>query len=113
MKKCGFIPVILEPYADWEAALSVSSALYMLGRGRFEVKTGYPLTREPVASISGFHVLPDYDIEFRSLPHEALVLIGGLAWRNEGRPAGSGPSLIKCRGKRKGFGRNPRCRRVC
>ena len=51
MKKCVLF-VILEPYADWEAAY-LCSALYMLGRGRFEVKT-VSLTREPVASIGRF-----------------------------------------------------------
>ena len=80
MKKCVLF-VILEPYADWEAAY-LSSALYMLGRGRFEVKT-VSLTREPVASIGGFRVLPDYDINSVPSTYEALVLIGGLAWRNE------------------------------
>ena len=80
MKKCVLF-VILEPYADWEAAY-LSSALYMLGRGRFEVKT-VSLTREPVASIGGFRGLPDYDINSVPSTYEALVLIGGLAWRNE------------------------------
>lgn len=73
--------VILEPFADWEAAY-LSSALNMLGRGKYEVKT-VSLTNEPVISIGGFRVLPDYDIN--SLPHdyEALILIGGMSWRTE------------------------------
>ena len=43
--------VLLEQYADWEAAY-LSSALAMLGEGNFEVKT-VSLSREPVQSIGG------------------------------------------------------------
>ncbi|MCQ4638172.1 glutamine amidotransferase [Anaerovorax odorimutans] len=80
MKKC-ILFVILEPYADWEAAY-LSSAIHMLGQGKYEVKT-VSLTKEPVASIGGFRVLPDYDIASVPADYEALILIGGLAWRNE------------------------------
>ena len=80
MKKCILL-VILEQYADWEAAY-LSSALYMLGRGKYEVKT-VSLTKEPVFSIGGFCVLPDFDIDSIPADYEALILIGGMSWRNE------------------------------
>lgn len=80
MKKC-ILFVILEQYADWEAAY-LSSAIYMLGQGNYEVKT-VSLTRDPVTSIGGFRALPDYDINSRPADYEALILIGGMSWRTE------------------------------
>lgn len=73
--------VILQQYADWEAAY-ISSAISMLGQGEYEIKT-VSLSKDPVMSIGGFSVLPDYNIE--SVPHdyEAVILIGGMAWRNK------------------------------
>lgn len=73
--------VITEQYADWESAY-LSSAIYMLGQGNFDVKT-VSLTREPVTSIGGFKTLPDYDIHNIPSDYEALILIGGMSWRNE------------------------------
>ena len=64
--------VILEQFADWEAAY-LSSAIYMLGQNNYEVKT-ISLKKEAVQSIGGFRVIPDY---------EALILIGGLTWRKQ------------------------------
>lgn len=73
--------VLLEQYADWEAAY-VSSALAMLGQGEFAVKT-VALTKETVRSIGGLCTLPDYDVQ--SVPDDgvALILIGGMSWRME------------------------------
>lgn len=79
MKKILF--VILEQFADWEAAY-ISSAITMLGREQFEIKT-VSLTTDSVQSIGGFKVLPDYDIAFVPDDYAAVVLIGGLSWRNE------------------------------
>lgn len=73
--------VILEQYADWEAAY-LSSAIHMLGQGEYEVKT-VSLTREPVQSIGGFRAVPDYDIHNIPSEYEALILIGGMLWREE------------------------------
>ncbi len=73
--------VILQQYADWEAAY-ISSAISMLGQGQYEIKT-VSLTKEPVQSIGGFRVLPDYDAETVPKDYEALVLIGGMTWRTE------------------------------
>lgn len=73
--------VIPEQYADWEGAY-LSSALYMLGQGNYEVKT-VALTMDKVTSIGGFRMLPDYDIHSIPEEYEALILIGGMTWRNE------------------------------
>lgn len=73
--------VILQQYADWEAAY-ISSAISMLGQGEYEIKT-VSLSKDCVQSIGGFKVLPDYDITSVPNDYEALILIGGMAWRNE------------------------------
>lgn len=52
--------VILQQYADWEAAY-ISSAISMLGQDKYERKT-ISLSKDYVQSIGGFKVLPDYDI---------------------------------------------------
>lgn len=73
--------VILQQYADWEAAY-LSSGINMLGDGSYEIKT-VSLTNESIASIGGFHTVPDYDIKSIPSDYEALILIGGMTWRDE------------------------------
>lgn len=73
--------VILEQWADWELAY-VSSAVNMLGGGTFENKT-VSLTKNAVTSIGGIKCLPDYDLQSVPQDYDALVLIGGMSWRNE------------------------------
>lgn len=73
--------VILEQWADWEAAY-LASALRMLGQGQYSMKT-VSLTKNSVESIGGFRVIPDYEIQSIPLDYEALILIGGMTWRNE------------------------------
>ena len=73
--------VILDQWADWEAAY-LSSALKRLGQNQYNVKT-VSLTTDCVESIGGFRVLPDYDIQSAPTNYEALILIGGMTWRNE------------------------------
>ena len=73
--------VILEQFADWEAAY-LSSAIYMLGQNNYEVKT-ISLKKEAVQSIGGFRVIPDYEIQSAPSDYEALILIGGLTWRKQ------------------------------
>ncbi|WP_455795594.1 type 1 glutamine amidotransferase family protein [Clostridium butyricum] len=80
MKK-NILFVILQQYADWEAAY-LSSGINMLGDGSYEIKT-VSLTNESIASIGGFHTVPDYDIKSIPSEYEALILIGGMTWRNE------------------------------
>lgn len=73
--------VILQQYADWEAAY-VASAITMLGQGRYDIKT-VSLSKDYVQSIGGFRVWPDYDIASVPEDYEALILIGGMTWRSE------------------------------
>lgn len=73
--------VVLEQYADWEAAY-LSSALSMLGNGQYEVKT-VSLTTDMVTSIGGFRMAPDCKVDSIPSDYEALVLIGGMSWRNQ------------------------------
>lgn len=73
--------LILQQFADWEAAY-ISSALMMLGQGQYEIKT-VSLSKDPVSSIGGFQVLPDYDTASVPKGYEALILIGGMTWRSE------------------------------
>ncbi len=79
MKKV--LVVILQQYADAEAAY-ISTAINILGTGKYEVKT-VSLNKDYVRSIGGFRVMPDYDI--RSIPsdYEAVILIGGMAWADK------------------------------
>ena len=63
--------VILQQYADWEAAY-IASAVSMLGQGEYEIKT-VSLSEDYVQSIGGFKVLPDYDAA--AVPDDYEVLI--------------------------------------
>lgn len=73
--------VILQQFADWEAAY-ITSAVNMLGQGQYSIKT-VSLSKDYVCSIGGFKVLPDYDIQSVPDNYEALILIGGMTWREE------------------------------
>jgi putative intracellular protease/amidase len=73
--------VILEPYADWEAAHIAAALSNPEGcTQKYTVKT-VSLEKKPVRSMGGFTVLPDYDIS--SVPEDfaAVLLIGGRSWR--------------------------------
>ena len=73
--------VILPQYADWEAAY-LASAIAMLAEENYEIRT-VSLSQDAVTSIGGFRVLPDYDLKSVPSDYEALILIGGMAWRDE------------------------------
>lgn len=73
--------MILDQYADWEAAY-LSSLLLALGRDKFVVKT-VSLTKDPIHSLGGFTVLPDYGIQSVPQDFEGVILIGGMSWRTE------------------------------
>ncbi len=73
--------VSLQQFADWEAAY-ITSAVNMLGQGQYSIKT-VSLSKDCVCSIGGFRVLPDYDIQSVPDNYEALILIGGMTWREE------------------------------
>lgn len=80
MKK-NVLFVILDQYADWEAAY-LSSLLLALGRDKFVVKT-VSLTKDSIHSLGGITVLPDYDIQSVPQDFEGVILIGGMSWRTE------------------------------
>lgn len=80
MKKTVLV-VILDLYADWEAAY-VSSLLLALGQERYQVKT-LSLTKEPVRSLGGFTTLPDYDLASIPADFAGVILVGGMSWRKE------------------------------
>ncbi len=76
--------VLLNDYADWEAA-SLAAALNEEPEGqgqKFDVKT-VSLTKEPIKSIGGFTVLPDYGMDDAPADFAGLILIGGNSWRQE------------------------------
>ena len=80
MKK-AILFVILPLYADWEAAY-ISSAITMLGQGQYNIKT-VSISRDYITSVGGFRVMPDYDVQSVPDNYEALILIGGMTWRDE------------------------------
>lgn len=81
MKKKEVLVVILQQYADIEAAY-VSTAINILGHDKYEIKT-VSLTKDNVWSMGGFKVIVDYDLASVPSNYEAVILIGGMAWDNE------------------------------
>lgn len=73
--------VILQQFADWEAAY-ISSAISMLGQSEYDVKT-VSLSKDFIQSVGGLKVMPDYDVTSVPSDYEALILIGGMTWRDE------------------------------
>lgn len=47
-----------------------------------DIKT-VSLSKDYVMSIGGFRTLPDYDVASVPKDYEALILIGGMSWRQE------------------------------
>jgi len=78
MKK-EIIFVLLNNFADWEAAYTAVclNTGVIPGRPVKYIAKTLSLTKEPINSIGGFKVLPDYDID--TLPEDCagLVLVGG------------------------------------
>ena len=73
--------VILDKYAEWEIAY-LAPLILALAQDRYCIKT-VSLTKDSVQSLGGFTTLPDYDIESAPIDFEALVLVGGMSWREE------------------------------
>ena len=74
--------VLLNGFADWKGAFTA----ICLNQG---VKPGNPInykvkylsiTKEPVTSIGGLRVLPDYDLKDMPEDYAGLILIGGMRW---------------------------------
>ncbi|MDL2231303.1 glutamine amidotransferase [Porphyromonadaceae bacterium OttesenSCG-928-L07] len=82
MNKKEIIFVLLNEFADWEGAyISTSLNIGVIPGGpiKYTVKT-MAITKDPVMSIGGFKILPDYDINDIPADYAGLVLIGGMRW---------------------------------
>jgi len=82
MDKKEVIFVLLNDFADWEGAYISTCLNIGVKPGspiNYKVKT-LSLSKEPITSIGGFRVLPDYDINDLPDDHAGLILIGGMHW---------------------------------
>lgn len=82
MKKEEILFVLLNEFADWEGTYIATSLNLGVKPGRptnYTVRT-LSVTKEPVTSIGGFKILPDYDLNTLPENHAGLVLIGGMSW---------------------------------
>lgn len=84
MKTKEVLFVILDEYADWEAASLAAALNEKPGKSeqKYCVKT-VSLNKEPISSIGGFRVLPDYTIDEIGDDFAGLILVGGNSWRRE------------------------------
>jgi len=74
--------VLLNDFADWEGAYISTCLNVGVKPGvpiKYKVKT-LSLSKEPITSIGGFRVLPDYDINDAPNDFAGLILIGGMNW---------------------------------
>ncbi len=74
--------ILLNDFADSEGSYIASCLNYGVMPGsesQYVVKTVAP-TKEPVISMGGFKVLPDYSIDDIPADHAGVVLIGGMSW---------------------------------
>lgn len=78
MKK-NILFVILDKYSEWEAGY-LAPLILALGGEKYDIKT-VSLTKDPIKSLGGFTVVPDYDIESAPDDFAAVVLVGGMSWR--------------------------------
>lgn len=82
MKTKEILFVLLNEYADWEAS-SIAAALNEepeYGDRKYNVKT-VSLSKDPIRSIGGFTILPDYAVNEVPDDFGGLILIGGNSWR--------------------------------
>ena len=80
MKEVIFI--LLNEFADWEGAFIAACLNQGVMPGSpvpYKVKT-LSITKEPVTSIGGLRVLPDYDLKDMPEDYAGLILIGGMRW---------------------------------
>lgn len=74
--------VVLDNYADWEGAYIAPNLNCGVEPGspvKYVVKT-VSVTKDPVVSIGGFSLLPDYDINHIPADYAGVILIGGMSW---------------------------------
>ena len=84
MNKKEVIFILLNGFADWEGAYISTSLNWGVKPGspvKYTVKT-LSISKEPVPSIGGFNVSPDYGINDMPEDYAGLVLIGGMSWRS-------------------------------
>jgi putative intracellular protease/amidase len=84
MNKKEVIFILLNGFADWEGAYISTSLNWGVKPGstvKYTVKT-LSISKEPVTSIGGFKVLPDYGINDMPEDYAGLVLIGGMSLRS-------------------------------
>ncbi|MBU3153470.1 glutamine amidotransferase [Clostridium estertheticum] len=79
MKKTVLL-FLLSNYADWEAGYVAAELNCDDDSNPYCIKT-ISISKEPVYSIGGIRVLPDYSLETVPDDYEALILIGGTGWR--------------------------------
>lgn len=82
MNKKEVIFVLLNEFADWEGAYISTCLNIGVKPGspiKYTVKT-MSITKDPIMSIGGFKVVPDYDLNDMPEDHAGLVLIGGMHW---------------------------------
>ena len=79
MKKTVLL-FLLSNYADWEAGYVAAELNCDEDSNPYCIKT-ISISKEPVHSIGGLRVLPDYSLETVPEEYEALILIGGTGWR--------------------------------
>lgn len=81
MNKKEIIFVLLDGFADWEGAHTAVCLNTGVKPGSpipFTVKT-MSVSKEPVMSIGGFKVLPDYDIDTIPDNYAGVVIVGGMS----------------------------------
>lgn len=74
--------VLLNGFADWEAAhiaVCLNSGVKPGRPVKYIAKT-LSLTKDPVISIGGFRVFPDYDLHTLPEDYAGLILVGGDNW---------------------------------
>jgi len=79
MKKTVLL-FLLSNYADWEAGYVAAELNCDDDRNPYCIKT-ISISKEPVHSIGGLRILPDYSLDEVPEDYEALILIGGTGWR--------------------------------
>ena len=80
MKKIVLL-FLLSNYADWEAGYVAAELNCEDDNNPYCIKI-ISISKEPVYSIGGLRVLPDYSLETVPEDYEALILIGGTGWRS-------------------------------
>lgn len=74
--------VLLNEFADWEGAYIATCLKQGVQPGSpINYKVKYlSITKDPVTSIGGLRVLPDYDLKEMPEDYAGLILIGGMSW---------------------------------